>query len=352
MLALAAGLRATCRVSVACPPSSGGWLLLGRAGGLGVTTDEIDPTDGEGLAHWLDEGQPDILHVHAGIGWEGHLLVEAGRRADVPVLLRTEHLPYVLTDPGQRREHAQAVASVDRLICVSEAARDSYVAAGLAPEKLVTIRNGIEPVLPSDDARPRLRRALGISPTAPIILTVARMTPQKGHLNLIEAAPTVLARRPDAVFVLVGTGPLEGELRRHVREHGLDAAVLLLGARRDVPELLAAADLFVLPSHFEGLSLVVLEAMAAGLPVVGTRIGGTEETVVHGGTGLLVRPGDPLALAVSILELLADRARARTLGEAGRLRFLAEFQAGRMTAELLELYRTLVAPGRARPSAE
>ena len=174
-----------------------------------------------------------------------------------------------------------------------------------------------------------------------MVVTTARLTPQKDHATLIDALPAVLARHPACRIWLIGTGPLEDRLKQQAHARGVADAVSFMGHRADVPDLLAAADLFVLPSRFEGLPLAVLEAMAHGLPVVATRVGGTDEVVIDGVTGRLVDPGDPHGLATAIGDLLADRARARALGREGRARFLDAFTASRMADETAQLFEEL-----------
>ncbi len=340
MLMLASGLRSTLDVVLACPQSVGGRVLIDRAAqaGLGVRRLPDDPVR---TTDWLARHGFSGLHIHAGIGWEGHGLAAAGRAAGIPVVIRTEHLPDLITDDAQRRQHWAGLALVDRVICVSQASAQSHRAAGV-PDP-VTIRNGIAPRA-AGRTRASVRREFGLDTDSPVVLTAARFTAQKDHATLVAALPAVLARPPPARVWFAGEGPLEDEVRHAAAHLGIGAAIDLLGHRGDVPELLAAADLFVLPSRFEGLPLAVLEAMAAGVPVVATRIGGTEEAVLDGITGHLVRPGDPDALAEAIAAALADPAGSARLGVAGRARFLTEFTAERMTASTLYLYRSLGVP--------
>ena len=337
MLMLAAGLRDTLDVVLACPQSIGGSALIHRAAEAGLGIRKL-PDDPVGTTEWLARHGFAGLHIHAGIGWEGHELAAAGRAAGIPVLIRTEHLPDLITDDTQRRQHRIGLALVDRVICVSQASAQSHVAAGVTDP--VTIRNGIAPRA-AGRTRASVRREFGLDDDIPIVLTAARFTAQKDHATLVAAIPAVLARHPRARFWLAGEGPLQAEVRQAAAHLGIEPAIDLLGHRADVPELLAAADLFVLPSRFEGLPLAVLEAMAAGLAVVATRIGGTEEAVLDGITGHLVPPADPDALADAIGAALADPAGLARLGRAGRKRFLAEFTAERMTASTLGLYRSL-----------
>ncbi len=340
MLVLATELREGFDVVVACPASAGGRHLLDRAVRLGLGVKRLDDDD-EATVAWLARGSFAILHVHAGIGWEGHGLAALGRQAGVGTLVRTEHLPDLVTDPGQRRDQAAGLALVDRVICVSAATAASFRAAGTAAEKLAVVRNGIAH-RPATRTREAVRAGLDLAPERPVALVTARFTPQKDHATLIAAMPAILARHPSFVVLLAGTGPLLEAVGRQIAGGDLGEAVRLLGVRADIPDLLAAADLAILPSRFEGLPLAVLEAMAAGIPVVATRVGGTDEVVQDGVTGHLVTPSDPAALAAAITDLLAQPAEARSFGAAGRERFHAAFTAPRMAAETARLYRGLV----------
>lgn len=167
---------------------------------------------------------------------------------------------------------------------------------------------------------------------------VARLAPQKGQRHLVEAAPLVLARYPEARFVLVGDGELRAELEQQVRAAGLEAQFLFTGARTDVPELLASLDVFVLPSYFEGLCYAVIEAQAAGVPVVATAVGGVGENVVPGETGVLCEPGDAGSLAEGILSLLDQPEEASRLATEARRRVFARYARSRMVAETVALY--------------
>jgi glycosyltransferase involved in cell wall biosynthesis len=291
-----------------------------------------------------------VFHAHAGIGWEGHEGVRAARAAGVPVVVRTEHLPQVITDSEERDEYRSLIPRVDRFVCVSEDARPGFLRAGVPPAKLVVVRNGIRHREPRR-GRAAVRSGLGLGARDRVVLTVGRLAEQKGHRSLCRAVPAILERVPNARFLWAGDGPLEGELRALACRLGVDETVRFLGRRDDVPDLLGAADLFVLPSLFEGLPLAVLEAMAAGLPVVATRAGGTAEVVDDGVTGHLVPAGDVAALADAVADLLRHPARARAWGRAGRARFEREFHAGRMARETAEVYRGLLDAARTERAA-
>jgi glycosyltransferase involved in cell wall biosynthesis len=344
MLTLGAELSARYRVSFVCPPSSASTALLDRAKQMGLQTLALSVRrQGEGFQtfrDWLRSHATDIFHGHAGIGWEGHHGIYAARAAGVPVVVRTEHLPYLISASWQRADHNRLVETVDGLICVSEAAQSTFLQSGVRADKLCVIRNGIQP-RPARPDRPGVRASLGLGPQSRVILTVARMTRQKGHRFLADAASTVIGHHPDVHFVWVGQGPLERKLRDQVERLGLSARVHFLGERHDVRHLLAASDLFVLPSLFEGLPLSLLEAMATEVPVVATDVCGTAEVVCSGSSGRLVRPRDASDLAAGMLEALENPELAAVWGRAGRLRVEQEFSSARMAQETASLYTNL-----------
>jgi glycosyltransferase involved in cell wall biosynthesis len=165
-----------------------------------------------------------------------------------------------------------------------------------------------------------------------------RLLPQKGQRYLIDAAPAVLERHPDVRFVVVGGGEPQAELEAHARATGVGERFLFTGRRDDVPALLASFDVFALPSLFEGLCYAVIEAQAAGVPVVATPVGGVPENVVEGETGVIVRAADPGSLAAGINRLLDDPAEAARLAAEARRRVLARYSVERMVEETLSLY--------------
>ncbi len=345
MLALSAALRHSYRIVFACPPTPGGAPLLLRAQRMGITIHPLRVRGGgrPQPLDWLRTERVAIFHAHAGIAWEGHAGVAAARAAGVPVVLRTEHLPYLITDRVQQDHYRDTLRLVDRVVCVSEGVRASFQRAGVPVRLLHVIHNGIAlpPRVPSPPARERLRTALGLRPDDHLVLTVGRMTEQKGYGDLLEAIPTVIRHVPQARFLWAGDGPLREALRARIRAQRLAAHVHLLGRRDDVPGLIAAADLFVLPSRFEGLPLAALEAMAAGVPVIGTRVCGLSEVICDGVTGRLVTARDSVALAAAIQATLEQPGIAAAWGRAGRLRVEREFSAARMTRETAALYEEL-----------
>ncbi len=225
-------------------------------------------------------------------------------------------------------------AATCRITCVAEAVRDHIRrTSGIPASKLVVIPNGVDlPPRPVPSETPAGRR----------VLTVAHLRRQKGIDVLLRAIPTVLKACPDARFTIVGAGD-PGPYRGQASSLGIGEAVRFHEPVEDVGPLLSDADLFVLPSRWEGCPNAVLEAMAAGLPVVGTAVGGTPELVSDGETGHLVPPESPSALAIRIVDLLRSPEQARALGTAGRARAAAVFPVARMIDSYESLYAACLA---------
>jgi glycosyltransferase involved in cell wall biosynthesis len=205
--------------------------------------------------------------------------------------------------------------------------------------KLTTIPNGIDAHAfgrPRDATLKRLE--LGIAPTSAIIGVAVRLTEQKGLTYLLQAMPDILAARPDTVLVIAGDGILADALRDEARALCVEEHVRFIGPRRDIPELLAMFDLYALPSEWEGLPMIILEAMASGCPIVATDVGGVRTAVRDGENGFLVPARDVGALARRIVTLLGDTRRRREFGEAGRKLFRERFSAEAMAAAYARLY--------------
>jgi len=188
----------------------------------------------------------------------------------------------------------------------------------------------------------RVREELGLEGGTLVVGTVANLTPHKNYPNFLQAAQRVKAAQPGVRFVIVGEGPLREELEQMADRLGLGNDVLFLGRRMDVPVLMSLFNVFVLASDREGFANVILEAMAAGKPVVATDVGGNAEAILEGQTGFLVPPGDPQALAEAIVRLLKDKDLAREMGERGRRRVEREFTLARMVQQTEAVYETLL----------
>jgi glycosyltransferase involved in cell wall biosynthesis len=235
----------------------------------------------------------------------------------------------------------------DAAVAVSEAMREVAIEDyGVPCERIRVLYNGVLAdrfALVAPDARRRIRQQQGIAADAPVIGIVGRIEPGKGITQLLRSLPTVIARCPDAVLLVVGDGSIRLDCQRLVEELGVGAAVRFTGHRDDIPALLAAMDLMAAPAIAkEGLPYAVLEAMCAGLPVIATCLGGLAECVVHGETGLLVPMGDVPALAEALVTLLTDPRLREALGQAARRRS-ATFSVARHVDDLQTMYRAIIA---------
>jgi glycosyltransferase involved in cell wall biosynthesis len=185
-----------------------------------------------------------------------------------------------------------------------------------------------------------VRRSLGLRPRDIVVGTVGRLHPQKGQTYLLQAAPIIIKKEPNVRFVLIGDGESRNELEAQIRNAGLEKRFSLLGFRQDVHKILHAIDIFTLPSLYEGLPNVILEAMAAGKPVVATSVDGTKELVEHEKTGLLVSPGDPDGLAEAILRLIRNRKWARRMGREAREKIQKSYSIENQIRAFEELYES------------
>jgi glycosyltransferase involved in cell wall biosynthesis len=236
------------------------------------------------------------------------------------------------------------VGKVSGLIAVSDEVRESIIRQiGPIQDKVITIPNGVDVrrYKPSVD-KETIRRQLGIELDSRLMVTVGRLTTQKGHRHLITAAATVVSRYPDAHFLFIGEGELQETLQAQAKALGISEHIHFLGIRNDVPDILAVADLFVLPSLWEGLSIALLEAMASGKPIVATAVSGTTQVLIPGKTGLVVPPRDSRALADAITQLLSDPVRAQAMGRVAKQHVKMNFSAQKQADEHLALYRRLL----------
>lgn len=234
---------------------------------------------------------------------------------------------------------------VNGLIAVSDETRRAMLEEiGDVTDRIHVIPNGVDADLyQRQEVRQEVRRDLGVDESAPLIIMVGTFKKQKGHTYLIDALSRIVDHHPDVRVLFVGDGELRDEVERRIVTTGLGEVVQLLGNRRDVPRLLGASDMFVLPSLWEGLPMALLEAMAAGLPCIATRVSGSSQVIEQGSSGLLVQPGDADDLEIALRRLLADRALADALGRAGRQRVLDHFSSRQQARKHIELFRTELA---------
>jgi glycosyltransferase involved in cell wall biosynthesis len=229
----------------------------------------------------------------------------------------------------------------DVVVANSEAVRlDAIAQEGLAPERVIVIHNGVDIPAPVDALA--VRRGLNIAPDVPLVAVVANFIAYKGHDCFLTAWRRVQDAVPGAVALLVGEGPTRARIEALAAEMRLTDTLRFLGSRTDVGVLLRAVDLVVHPSQQEGFSNAILEAMAAGCPVVATAVGGNAEAVTDGTTGLLVPSGDAAALAAAIERLLARPDERRRLGEAAQRRVEQSFSMDRMTLAYEQVYSAVI----------
>jgi len=320
--------------------------LLEGARAVGVETRIVPCIQGRrglarvpALVRQIRTDDPAVFHAHLPWRFRCRRGLVAARLARVPAVVATQQL---FVAPSSRRavlRHRFLSMAVDRYIAVSnDMARALRPLCVRADRRVTVVHNAVR----ADVFEAAPDRRVEVLPEAagrPVVLTLARLDAQKGLEYLIGAADLL----PDALFLIAGDGGERRRLEALARDKGLAARVRFLGYRDDASRLLAACDVFVLPSLFEGLPVSVLEAMAAGKPVVATAIPGTDEAVLHGRTGLLVPPADPLALADAIKAILSDPTLSRRLGEAGRERVQQHFSAARMVERVMGVYEELLA---------
>jgi glycosyltransferase involved in cell wall biosynthesis len=306
------------------------------------------------LRRLLAERDYDLVHTHSPVP-AAAARVLARRRTR---FVHTEHNVWARYRWPTYAVNAATYRRNDAVIAVSEGVAASISlpvwAGGSSIPPIETLHHGVdlERIRRGQPAREAARRALGIDPHVPLVGTVANFTPKKDHAGLIGAAERVRVDVPELKWLLVGSGPLEAEIRSEVERRGLTDSVELLGMRSDVLELLPALDVFVLGSRFEGLPISLLEAMAAGVACVATQVGGIPEAVDDDRTGRLVPPGNPTALADAVIRLLLDPARRAALAAAAASEVERHFSIEHAVHRTEALYESLLeAAGPTRPRA-
>lgn len=355
MLDLAAELRRQgIEASVGCPAPSP-LAERCRAAGVPVLPVTRGPTWDRALVAALhaelSSGRIDLIHSHNGRSALNAAL--ARRRAGRGACVSTQH--FILPGRAARRG-ARALAArlvhrfverqTARHVAISASVREEMIRrADASPDRIDVVLNGLPDPGPPDPARrAALRAALGAAEEQVLLVCVARLQAEKNIETLVDAMADVAPRAPSVRCVVCGDGSLRAALQSRIDRSAAGSAVRLLGFRDDALDVIAAGDLFVLPSALEGFGLVLLEAMAVSRPVIASNAGGPREIVEHGRTGLLVAPGDAASLAGAIVELARDAPRRVAHGAAGRARYLAMFTADRMAREMAEVYRKAVTP--------
>lgn len=290
------------------------------------------------LRRLLRQERPDLVHLHSRRGadilgglaarWAG-LPVVLSRRVDNPEpawLLRSKYRLY------------------DAVITISDGIRQVLLKQGLPSEKVVLVHSAVDSGRHAEVCdRPAFRQAFGLPADVQALGMIAQLIPRKGHQVLLDALPRILQVHPEARVILFGKGPLEAELRQQIQRAGLQERVQLAGFREDLPKLLSCLDLVVHPAYMEGLGVSLLQAAAAGVPIVAARAGGIPEVVRDGENGLLVEPGDAPALADAVITLLGDPARRQQMGRAGQALVSHCFSIDAMVEGNLAVYQRVLA---------
>jgi glycosyltransferase involved in cell wall biosynthesis len=339
------------RVSVACLRGEAPMADEFRAAGFEVVRfgmrGKLDPGCLLRLRRYVARERIDIVHTHMDLAdFYGAL---AGRLGGARGVVATKHAPDEFRTRRTWKRYPflllerLAYEMDDAVIVVSEGLRAFLETEERLPRrKMVVIGHGIE-AAPRPATRGEARRILGLPAQGPLIGAVGRLSHEKGQLVLLQALPAILAAFPRTSCVFAGEGPTRAPLEEVTRRLGIGDRVVFLGFRRDVPMVLAALDLFVQPSIYEGFGLSLLEAMAAGLPVVASRVGGIPEVIEDGRTGVLVPPQDPAALAGAVVRLLGDAGGARRLGETAAVSTRERYSLARVAERVDDLYRTILA---------
>lgn len=356
------GLHHRFRFTVACVSEGGAALAADlntlpgvRAFNLSMQRYGVDPLGDAKLAVQLARimRREDFDVIHARASKPGFLMRLASIGTGLPAIYQPACFAF---HDGVPRPKAALIAGIERIIarylttyilCVCDEECDLARRWHVGNEsQLVRIYNSVDTTLfdqPAD--RSALRSGLNVPIDVPLVGTVGRLSQQKAPADFVHAAVQLHAHSPHVHFVWIGSGPLEAETRALVQRKGLQHVFHFAGERRDVPTLLQALDVFVLPSHWEGFSFSVLEAMAARLPVIATRVTGTAEAVADGHSGLLVPIGAPDALAAAIAQLTSDPERARRYGTASRERLEKLFTREHMLNQIAALYESAAAYG-------
>ncbi len=281
--------------------------------------------------------RPDLVHLHSRIG------------ADVMggIACRLERVPVVhsrrVDNPESRLAVALKYRLHDRVIAISEGIGRVLLAEGLPKDKLRVVRSAVDVERfdrPCD--RERVCAALGVPSHARLVGVIAQLIPRKGHRFLIEALPPLIAEFPPLQVLFFGKGAEERDLTRRIADAGLQDRVRLAGFRDDLPDVLPCLDLLVHPALMEGLGVSLLQAASAGVPIVASNAGGIPEAVRDGLNGILVPPGNAVALEVAIARLLRHPDLARRMGRAGRVLMRNEFSIDAMVEGNLAVYRELL----------
>lgn len=293
------------------------------------------------LAHYVRRNLIQIVHSYG--FYPNVFTVPVARLAGASIVVASIRNTVDLLTPMQRWLQKLVCRLADCVLVNADAIRENLIVQGYAPDKIVVIRNGITLGKFREARRGAvIRQELGLPASASLVGVFSRLNRMKGVEYFLDAASVLAGRFPDVWFLVVGDGAIKDELEEQARRLGLGRRIVFTGFRSDVPELLSEAAISVLPSLSEGTSNTLLESMAAGIPVVATRVGGNPEVIEDGVSGLLVPPRDSAALAAAMGRLLEDEDLAHKLGQAGIGRVAELFSIEGSVDQTEHLYQRLV----------
>jgi len=301
----------------------------------------VDPVLLVGMLRMIRSLRPHVVHTHLfKSDIHGRL---AAWMAGVPIVISTLHNA---DDWAQRWPlgwlYGATATFSDGLIAVSEEVRQYHITNTWIPaSKVVTIENGVDRnrFVDKRSAGLKLRAEFNIEPDSILFGLIGRLKPQKDHATFLRAAAQVLQKFPSARFLVVGDGPLRPEVEQQASELGLLPALIFAGLRTDIPAVMAALDVLVFSSRWEGLPVTLLEGMASALPVAATNVDGIRAVALHESTALLVPPGNPSALADACLRLAADAGLRSRLGQAGLVRVSMNYSLDGMIDRTVDFYK-------------
>ncbi|MFI5005820.1 MAG: glycosyltransferase [Solirubrobacterales bacterium] len=341
VIRLAAGLdRRRFEPLICCLDERGSFATQAEDAGVEVVAmgkrGPLDAGAAHRLARLLRSRRIQVVHTHL---WGGNVWGRlAALWARVPTIVASEHN----LDTWKKRHHFlidRALApATTRLVAVSGQVRDFYEARGVGRGRWQVVYNGVDAHPGPARGRGAARRELGLPADAPVVALIGRLVPAKAPDVFLRAVAQAALRVPTLSALIVGDGPLRAELEGEAQRLGLAGRVVFLGVRKDVPELLSGLDAVLFSSVREGFSLTMLEAMAAGVPVIATEVGGTPELITHGRTGLLVPPGQPEQLAQALVGLLLDPAGAAAIRAAARKSVEERFSLSSMVEAHAQIY--------------
>jgi glycosyltransferase involved in cell wall biosynthesis len=330
-----------------CPPDSASAREAARRGfeaRCARTRNDASLPGALRLRGHLRDVRPDLAHLHSGrADWLGGL---AAWQLGIPAITTRRMDRPVKRGPRARFIYRRAVR---RAVAISPAVRERLIAGGVAPEATRVIASAVDPDAVAPRAgRSALRAEAQLAEETPCLLVLAALVARKGIDVLLDAMAPLAHGAPQPVLWIAGEGPERAALERHAAARGLGERVRFLGRRSDVGDLLAACDIFVLPSRREGLGVAALEAMAAGRPVIASDVGGLGEAIAHEHTGLLVPREDPAALGAAIARLVGDPPLCKRLGDAGPAHVRKHYSAAAMVDAYEALYREVLDEGEPR----